>query len=172
MTEKACPQEQKVIENLARGSLDPELAEHVAHCPVCREARLVHSWMREFREEFLKAGFPEKYLPDPEIIWARACSARTLDPAVLEKVLKPLRVYRIAAASAVFLIVVLLILSRSHPVGRLLSTISGWESLASAFNAVLDAAARPFAAALLPAALGLLGIVFFALVTGTKRVKA
>jgi hypothetical protein len=171
MTEKACPQEQKVIESLARGSLDPELTEHAARCPVCREARLVHTWMGEFREEFLKAGFPEKDLPDPEIIWARACSSRTPDPAVLEKVLKPLRVYRIAAASVVFLVVILLILSRSHPVGGPLSTISGWGSLASAFNAVLDAAARPFAAALVPAALGLLGVIFFALVTGIKRVK-
>lgn len=170
MNENECPLESKVLEALARGFLDRELADHAQSCPVCRETLTVHRWMGEFRKEFAEADLREMRLPDPKILWTQAVSPFP-DEAVVRKVLGPLRFYWIAASAALSLLLALLLLSLLHPGGGFLSSIPGWEALASFFKSTAKGAVRPFAAALLPAVLGLVPLLLLMFLARPKPIK-
>jgi hypothetical protein len=60
-----CPRQKDVDR---AGRLDPELAAHVAECPLCRDAWLVARGMGQ-----LPAGSDDlRMLPEPSVIWRRA----------------------------------------------------------------------------------------------------
>jgi hypothetical protein len=166
MNENDCPLEAKVLEAQAGGSLDGDLAAHAQSCPICREALMVHRWMGEFRKESVAADLRERSLPDPEMLWTRAASPLP-DEAVARKVLGPLRHFWMAASAAL----ALLLLAAFTPLGRFLSSIPGWEALASSFKSVAKGAVRPFAVAILPAILGVLPLLLLILVTRFKPIR-
>ncbi|MBN2430700.1 MAG: hypothetical protein JXQ27_04460 [Acidobacteria bacterium] len=60
-----CPREKEIS---YAGSLDAELAAHIAACPVCRDVWLVARGM----EQLPSATADPRLLPDPSVIWRRA----------------------------------------------------------------------------------------------------
>ena len=170
MSEHDCPLESKVLEALAGGPLAGELASHAQNCPVCRETLLVHRWMGEFRKESAEADLREMRLPDPKILWTQVASP-FLDKAVVKKVLKPLRYFWIAASAALGLLLGLLLLSTIRPLSGFLSSIPGWEILASLFKSTAKEAVRPLAIVALPAVLGFLPLLLLILVARPKPIR-
>lgn len=166
MNENSCPLVTKVLDALAGGPLDGELAAHVQSCPVCREALLVHFWMGEFQKASAAADLQEMNLPDPEILWTRAASPFP-DAAVVRKVFRPLRYFWMAASATL----ALLLLAIFTPLGRFLSSIPGWEALASLFKSMAKGTVRPFAVVMLPAVLGLLPLLLLTLVVRFKPIR-
>jgi hypothetical protein len=166
MNENGCPLETKVLEALDGGTLDGELAAHAQNCHACRHALLVHRWMEEFRKESAAADLGEMSLPDPEILWNRATS-HFPDEAVVRKVLGPLRYYRTAAFAAL----ALLMLAIFTPLGGVLSSIPGWEALASSLKSVAKGAVQPFFVVTLPAVLGLPPLLLLVFVVRFKPIR-
>jgi len=164
MKENDCPLESKVLESMAEGAPDPKLAGHAENCPVCRGTLLVHRWMGEFQKESAEADLREMKLPDPKILWSRAAFPYP-DEAVVRKVLGPLRFYWIAASAAL----ILLLLSFISPAGGFLSSIPGWEALASLFKSTAKEVIRPLAAATLLAVAGLLPLLLLLLVARPEK---
>lgn len=166
MRKKACPFGSKVHETLVRGTLHGELADHARSCPVCREILLIHRWMGEFRRGSAEADLREMRLPDPNALWTRAASPLP-EEALVKKVLAPLRYFWISACAAVGLILLVSV----SPAGGFLSSIPGLGGLASFFKAAAKEAVRPFVAAALPAAIGLLPVLLLMLMARPKAIK-
>jgi hypothetical protein len=66
-----CPKEASVIAALAAGSMADELATHVNTCPVCRDAKLVWSYLAASA-----AASAEAEIAPAETIWWRAQIAK------------------------------------------------------------------------------------------------
>jgi len=94
MTDKTCPQEERVREALSQGSLTSELRAHIAACPDCREAAAAAAGMGRIREAALREFAAQARIPDARDILEWARSRPIPDPVDASKILKPLRIYR------------------------------------------------------------------------------
>jgi hypothetical protein len=92
MTDTLCAQEERIRAGLAQGSLDPELREHAATCPTCREVVAISSWMRQLQTATLEEHAPQARIPGARDILEQARNRRLVIDA--SDVLKPLRLYR------------------------------------------------------------------------------
>jgi hypothetical protein len=122
-----CPREKDVNRAGNAGRLDPELAAHVADCPVCRDAWLVARGM-----EHLPAGPADfRMLPDASVIWRRA-ELRRID-LLRRKALAPVILYRRAAWLAVGVAAALLALLYGSTLQELFMNVAPrwYSSLAS-----------------------------------------
>jgi hypothetical protein len=79
---------------LAHGSLAPELREHAATCPACREVIAVSSWMKQFRTATLEEHAPQARIPAARDILEKAQGRRFTVDTDAPDVLTPLRLYR------------------------------------------------------------------------------
>jgi hypothetical protein len=70
--------------------MSPELQEHIAGCPVCRDLVLVQEWMHRFKESAQKSDLSTKTLPTAEALWRRAEKRKRPDKKLVKKALWPL----------------------------------------------------------------------------------
>lgn len=173
MKKAACPMEEKVRQSLAEGGGDPALRDHAARCPVCRDVLAVSDWMLRFRDLSLEKLKVNEPLPAPGELWDLAQAGRALDLATAKKALKPIYLYRkiswfVSAAGGAALV-----LLKFEKIKSLLASIPGLDAIAAMLRKGAETeAASPAQQIVLPAALGLAGILFLILVTGIKRTDA
>jgi hypothetical protein len=165
--------EEKVRQGLAEGGGDPALRDHAARCPVCRDVLAVSEWMLRFRDLTLEKLKVNEQVPAPGELWDLARAGRAIDLATAKKALKPIYLYRkiswfvSAAGSAV------LVLLEFEKIKSLLASIPGLDAMAAMLRKAAETgAASPAQQIVLPAALGLAGILFLILVTGINRADA
>jgi hypothetical protein len=90
MKKKICPMEKEVMKDLGEEKMKPELQEHIARCPVCKDIALVQGWMNRFKQEAWKTEMTDKTLPDAESMWNKVYSTRRPDKKLVRKALRPL----------------------------------------------------------------------------------
>jgi hypothetical protein len=171
MKTTTCPGEEKLRKALARGGMDPALHNHVRQCPVCRDALLVSSWMRKFRDLTLDAGRAHRPVRDPQALWERALAGRTVDLGIANKALKPIYVYRRIAWLFSAVGTAVLVLLEFEKIKALLASLPGLDTLLAFLKKPAETGGGPLALAIAWAALGLATIIFLFLVTGMKRVQ-
>jgi len=172
MTDTTCAYEERVRAGLAQGSLDPELRDHAAACPVCRETVAVSSWMRKLRTATLEERAAGARIPAARDILELARSRRIPREIEASNMLMPLRAYRRFVLPLGFGAGIVAAVLNASSIKSLFLSLPGLRTLTSGFES------RPFL--MDPAAFGLLGIVaglglltILALVaaTGFKRVE-
>jgi hypothetical protein len=90
MNKKTCPMEKDALKSLREEKMSPELQEHIAECPVCRDVALVQDWMHRFKENAWKADMPDKTVPGAEGLWNEAHAKKRPDKKLVKKALLPL----------------------------------------------------------------------------------
>ncbi len=172
MTHTPCIQEERVREALVHGSLPPDLLDHVAVCPVCREAVAVSSWMRELRSAAVQESAAAGRLPDARAILERARRRSIPREIDVPKILKPLRVYQSIALPFGLGAGIIIAVLNASPLKRLLLSLPGLQTLISGFGlrpAGMGADSLGIFVAL--AGLGLLTIFALAAAMGMKRAE-
>jgi len=170
MNKAACPLEEKARQSFAAGGGDPDLVRHAVRCPVCRDVLAVSDWMLRFRDLTLEQLEVEEPLPAPGALWDLARAGRTLDLKAARKALKPIEFWRkiswvIAAAGGSALV-----LLEFNKIKSFLASIPGFDAIAEAMRKTAEAgAASPVQQLVLPATLGLVGILLLILVTSFRR---
>lgn len=173
MKRATCPWEGRVRQGLAEGGGDPALREHAASCPVCRDVLAVSDWMLEFRDLTLEKMKVDKPLPAPGELWDLARAGKTIDLVAAKRALKPIFLYRKIAWIVSIAGSAALMLLEFERIKSLLASIPGLDALAALLRKAGETGAASSAQqAVLPAALGLAGILFLILVTGIKRAGA
>jgi len=90
MSKKICPMETEVMKGIGEEKMRPELKEHLARCPVCKDIALVQVWMNRFKEKAWKADMSKKDLPDARAVWNRVFARKSADKQMVHKALRPL----------------------------------------------------------------------------------
>jgi len=165
MTEIPCPHEDRVREALVRGLLPPELRDHASGCPACREAVAVSSWMRKSRTAALDEFAAGRRIPAASEIRARALARnrRVTGSEEIADILKPLRVYRWAALPIGLGAGLAVLILNAASAKNLFLSLPGIRTLVSGFGS------SP--AGLIPAALGLAGLIVLIAATGFRRAE-
>jgi hypothetical protein len=171
MKKKHCPFEQEVLENLKSGDLQPRLKEHIAGCPVCEEARLVHGWLNRFHQVSMEREKPRRKIPpvDADAVWDGAFSTSSPFPLpsreLVKKAMRPLifpQLLTYFAAAAVFIF----LLFSNIPVLDILFG-AGSQTAVLIRTAVRELAAviKAFSFILIPVVVGLMSLLFFMFVS-------
>ena len=172
MKDTVCVCEERVRAGLAQGGLDPELRDHSASCPVCREAAAVSSWLQQFRAATLREYAPGARIPSAPDILERARRQRVSGRIDASDILKPLRAYRrIVLPAGLGAGIAAAILNASSIKGLLLS-LPGLRSSTSgpaSGSAFWDL--TPAGLLAIPAGLGLLTILALIAATRVKRAE-
>jgi hypothetical protein len=173
MKKPTCPLEDQVRQCLTRGGGDPGLRDHAAGCPVCRDILAVSDWMLRFRDLTLERVKVDELYPASGKLWDLARAGRSIDLVAARRVLKPLTLYRKIAWLVSVAGGAALALQEFERIKSLLALIPGLDALAATLRRAAEpGAASPAQQAVLPAALGLAGILVIILVTGIRRADA
>jgi len=94
MTEKTCSREDRIRKALAAGESSPEMAAHIAACPVCREAAAVVSALGQIRKASLERFAAAARIPEAADLLGK--TRRRPVPGSVEagEILGPIRFYR------------------------------------------------------------------------------
>lgn len=173
MKRATCPLEDQVRQDLAGGGVDPALRDHAAHCPVCGDVLAVSDWMRRFRDLTLDRMKLDESLPASGQIWDLARIGKPLDLETARMALKPIFLWRKIAWFASVAGGAAWVLLEFEKIKRLLASISGLDALGAALRQAggTEASSAP-QLVVLPAALGLAGILVLILATGIRRADA
>lgn len=125
MVKESCSFEQTVIEGLEKGTLDRDTKRHIEECPVCSDLVMVSGWMTDFQDISMSSTMNRKVLPEPDMVWEKAHSARRVDKALMKKALLPLLVARVVAIAAAIAAVFVLILPNIGGLKRLFNFKAG-----------------------------------------------
>jgi len=173
MKRATCPMEDRVRQGLAGGDGDPALRDHAAHCSVCRDVLAVSDWMRRFRDLTLDQMTADESLPASGKLWDLARAGRPLDLVTARKALKPISLFRKISWFIWVAGGVALALLEFERIKSLLVLIPGLDALTATLSRAGETgAASPAQQAVLPAALGLAGILVLIVVTGIRRADA
>ncbi len=173
MKRATCPLEDQVRQDLAGGGGDPALRDHAAHCPVCGDVLAVSDWMRRFRDLTLDRMKLDEPLPASGRIWDLARVGTPLDFETARKALKPITLYRKIAWFVSVVGGVVWAFLESEKIRSLLTSIPGLDAVAAALRQAGETGAASLARLIvLPAALGLAGLLVLILATGIKRADA
>jgi len=173
MKRATCPWEDKIRQGLAEGGGDPGLRDHAARCPVCRDVLAVSDWMLGFRDLTLDKMKADEPLPAPRELWDLARAGKAIDLITAKRALKPIFLYRKIAWIVSIAGSAALMLLEFERIKSLLASIPGFDALAAMLKKAGETGvASPAQQAVLPAALGLAGILVLVLVTGIKRAGA
>jgi hypothetical protein len=167
---RRCPMEEKVLNDLKAGILEPEAKAHSDGCPVCRQTILVHQWMNRLQEVSVEGDMADRRLPAAEAIWEGAFAAvDTSEAKELErKAMRPLAIFQALSVAVIIAALVLLLFPRLPAIGQFLDSHLGSSIVLHTLLNMIKSVFLSLSFMLLPLGLGLSSMIVYMLITAFK----
>lgn len=166
MKKKSCLFEEKVLNSLTTGDLEPEIKKHGENCLICKESVSIYKWMSNFQIVSKNIKVTEKELPDAEAIWEGAYSFRSPDKELVKKALRPLIFPQVLTYATAIIVLFFLFFSNFQGIRNFVNTNAESVAIFSSLSLMLKAYFKSFSSILLPMAAALLSTIIFFFITG------